>query len=79
MTTMAQEMKNRLQDIERRAKAVGSNVTQICKNTGITRTTFERWRDSPLPPQTIKKIDELEAEVLKQERLYVAPVAPRGA
>ena len=43
MTTFAQEHKRRLQALEARAKAAGSNITQVCKATGIARATYERW------------------------------------
>jgi len=65
MTTFSEAFKAKLADIERRAKAAGSNMTQVCKNTGIARVTFERWGNRP--PQTIAKMDELEAEVARLE------------
>lgn len=55
----------RLDDIERRAKAVGSNITRLCKKTGIARATYERW--TARAPQTITKVDELAAEVRRLE------------
>lgn len=70
MTTFAQEMNNRLKDIEARAKAVGSNMTQVCANTGIARATVERW--AKRPSQSVTKLDELSAEVLRLERLASA-------
>ena len=67
MTTFAQEHKRRLQALEARAKAAGSNITQVCKATGIARATYERWVERS--PQTITKLDELEAEVVRLEAL----------
>ncbi len=64
--TFSALMADRLQEIERRAKAVGSNVTQVCKATGIARATYERWRNRA--PQTVAKVDELMAEVERLER-----------
>lgn len=63
----------KLKEIERRAKAAGSNMTQVCKTTGVARATFERWRHRP--PQTVAKVDDLEREV---ERLE-AEAATRSA
>ena len=74
MTTFAQEHKRRLQALEARAKAAGSNITQVCKATGIARATYERWVERS--PQTITKLDELEAEVA---RLEVAALAAAAA
>lgn len=67
-TTFEQEMHNRLRDMEARAKAVGSNMTQVTKNTGIARATFERWQTRA--PQSVTKLDEMEAEVQRMEREF---------
>jgi precorrin-6x reductase len=65
MSSFSAEFDTRLAAIEARAKAVGSNITQVCKKTGIARATYERWRERA--PQTVSKVDELEAEVLRLE------------
>ena len=52
--------------LDARARAAGSNMTQVCKTTGVARVTYERW--GTLPPQTIRKMDEIEAEVARLER-----------
>ncbi len=73
MTTFAQEHKRRMQALEARAKAAGSNITQVCKATGIARATYERWVERS--PQTITKLDELEAEVSRLEAAALAAAA----
>ena len=73
MTTFAQEHKRRLQALEARAKAAGSNITQVCKATGIARATYERWVERS--PQTITKLDDLEAEVSRLEAAALAAAA----
>jgi len=73
MTTFSQELQNRLTSIESRAKSAGSNFTQICKKTGIARATVERWRYRA--PQSVSKVDELEAEVARLEAEKAAAVA----
>lgn len=65
MSTFSEDFSGRLADLERRAKAAGSNMTQICKKSGVARATYERWKQRP--PQTIAKVDELAAEVAKLE------------
>lgn len=70
MTTFAQEHARRLKELEARAKAAGSNITQVCKNTRIARATYERWVQHP--PQSITKLDELEAEVARLENASAA-------
>lgn len=66
--TFAEELSIRLKDMEARAKAVGSNMTQVTKVTGIARATFERWQTRA--PQSITKVDELEAEVVRLEQEF---------
>lgn len=73
MTTFSEELQNRLKSIESRAKAAGSNFTQICKKTGIARATVERWRYRA--PQSVTKVDELEAEVARLEAEKAAAAA----
>lgn len=70
MTTFTADFQQRLAAIEKRAKAAGSNITQVCKATGIARATYERWQQRP--PQTIVKLDELLAEVARLEAAQVA-------
>ena len=73
MTTFSAELQIRLKSMEARAKAVGSNMTQVCKATGIARATFERWHDRA--PQSVSKVDELEAEVTRLEAAAAAAAA----
>lgn len=61
MSTFSQSFAERLASLEGRAKAAGSNMTQVCKKTGVARATYERWRQRA--PQTIAKVDELESFV----------------
>lgn len=68
--TFSQDFSSRLKSIEARAKAAGSNMTQVCKHTGIARATVERW--AARPPQTITKVDELEAYVASLEAAAAA-------
>lgn len=72
MTTFAETMREKLRSIEKRAKAVGSNMTQVCKNTGVARVTYERWRDRA--PQSVAKVDVLDQEVARLEREAAAKV-----
>lgn len=67
MTTFCEELQLRLRSYDARAKAVGSNMTQVCKNTGIARATYERWCDRA--PQSVSKLDEMEQEIARLEKL----------
>lgn len=73
MTTFAEAMKERLQSIEARAKAAGSNMTQVCKRTGVARVTFERWMQRA--PKSVALVDVLEADVTALERTKAEQVA----
>lgn len=75
MNTFAQELHSRLANLETRAKAVGSNITQVCKKTGIARATYERWVQRA--PQSVSKVDELEEEVVRLEREAAAKPRPQ--
>lgn len=66
MTSFSETFAEKLKEIERRAKAVGSNMTQVCKATGVARATYERWNHRP--PQTVAKVDELMEEVERLEQ-----------
>lgn len=65
MKTFSNLFQERLTSIEARAKAAGSNITRVCRQTGVARATYERWIQRA--PQTISKVDELEAEVARIE------------
>lgn len=64
--TLAAEFTERLKLIEKRAKKAGSNVTQLCRSTGISRATYERWCFRP--PGSVAKFDQLEAELARLEK-----------
>lgn len=66
MTTFAAEMQARLSAIEARAKAAGTNMTQVCRRSGVARATVDRWLERV--PQTVTKVDELEQAVAELER-----------
>ena len=40
-------------EIEARARAAGTNMTQICEAAGIHPTTFSRWKRSERNPEPI--------------------------
>lgn len=63
--TFQQVFEERLNSIERRAKAIGSTITEVCRVSGIARATPDRWRAEP--PKSIKLMDALDAAVTKLE------------
>lgn len=55
-----------LDSLERRAHAVGMTLTDLCRDSGVSRATPDRWRKSL--PKTIQNVCDLEAIVKKAER-----------
>lgn len=55
-----------LDNLERRAHAVGMTLTDLCRDSGVSRATPDRWRKSL--PKTIQNVCDLEAIVKKAER-----------
>lgn len=56
----------RLDDIERRARAIGSTITHLCRDSGVARATPDRWRKET--PNTVSRMDALEEALVKAER-----------
>ena len=61
-----QVFSDRLDDIERRALKAGSNLTEVCRDIHISRSTPDRWRRQT--PRTIKIIDKMDARVTVLEK-----------
>jgi transposase-like protein len=59
-----------LDEIERRALKAGTNLTAICRQLGISRSTPDRWRRND--PKTIRIIDQMREFVAKAERKKAA-------
>lgn len=55
-----------LDEIERRALKVKSNLTEVCRDIHISRSTPDRWRRET--PRTIKIIDKIDARVTALEK-----------
>lgn len=53
--------KDALAGIEAGAKEAGSSVTEICRETGISRTTPDRWKENP--PITIELVAKMQDAV----------------
>ena len=53
--------KDALAGIEAGAKEAGSSITEICRETGISRTTPDRWKENP--PITIELVAKMQNAV----------------
>lgn len=70
-STFESEFYRRVEMIKQRAKLAGTNITQLCKAAGVSRTTPERWEKRV--PKSIGILDLmlealLEAEKAKEEQ-----------
>lgn len=59
------EFYRRVETIKQRAKAAGTNITQLCRNAGISRTTPERWEKRV--PKSIGIVDLMFQALLEIE------------
>jgi uncharacterized coiled-coil DUF342 family protein len=75
--TFAAEMHSRLKDMETRARAAGSNMTQVCKRADVARATYERW--GARVPQSVRKVDDLENKLREIEADYAREQAAAAA
>lgn len=57
---------DRLDEIERRGRAVGLTMTHICREAGTARATPDRWRNQA--PLSVKLMDKMEAVVAAAEK-----------
>lgn len=53
--------KDALAGVEAGAKEAGSSITEICRETGISRTTPDRWKENP--PITIELVAKMQDAV----------------
>jgi hypothetical protein len=67
--TFGEVFRERIDKIEQDAHAKGINLTVVCKESGVSRATPDRWRRRL--PKTIEIIDNME-RVVEQHK---APVA----
>lgn len=70
-STFESEFYRRVELIKQRAKQAGTNITQLCKAAGVSRTTPERWEKRV--PKSIGILDLMlealiEAEKAKEEQ-----------
>lgn len=47
-----------INDLEASAKAAGSNMTEVCREAQISRTTPDRWKQRP--PATVALVAKLQ-------------------
>lgn len=61
-----------ISQLEQDAKAAGSNMTEVCREAGISRTTPDRWKAKP--PATVAIMANLQGIVAAKAEAKAAPV-----
>lgn len=77
--TFEDEFRQRLAAIERDAAEIGETWSSICRETGISRATPDRWKAHT--PNTVLLLDAMAGFVAKRRADLVAQalVAPKSA
>lgn len=65
-----------LSQLEVDAKAAGSNLTEVCREAGVSRTTPDRWKAKP--PATVALVTKMQNVVAEKAaaKAQAAPVEP---
>lgn len=57
-----------LSKLEADAKAAGTNITAVCREAGVSRTTPDRWKEkTPATIATLKKLQDVVAEKVAKQ------------
>jgi hypothetical protein len=65
-----QDFKDALTQIQADANEVGLNLTSICRDTGISRSTPDRWLRKP--PKTVLLIAEMQKKITDRRAAIAA-------
>ncbi|MBZ0058708.1 MULTISPECIES: hypothetical protein [Leclercia] len=65
-STLEDEFNRRVKQLSERAKAAGTNVSELCRIAGVSRTTPERWNKRV--PKSITIFDSVFQALLDLER-----------
>lgn len=78
MDTFESEFRRRIESVEAQAAEIGETWSSICRETGISRATPDRWREQA--PNTVVLLDRIEAYIKKKRAELVAQalVAPKS-
>lgn len=50
-----------VEDLEAQARAAGKSISEVCREAGVARSTFTRWKSGDNAPniRTLRKIQEV--------------------
>lgn len=52
--------------LKTRCAAAGTNITEICREAGVSRSVIERWKTKP--PKSLSILNALEGALAKHEK-----------
>ncbi len=55
-----------IKSLKARCAAAGTNITEVCREAGVSRSTIERWKQKP--PKSLQILNSLEAKLAEHER-----------
>lgn len=58
-------MSTLINSLKSRCAAAGTNITAVCKQAGVSRSTIERWKAKP--PKSLQILDALEEQIQEAE------------
>lgn len=67
-------MMKELQEIQQQAEAVGTNLTEVCRRAGVSRSTPQRWLDGDGGPTlaTLTKLREALKGIARERKRAMA-------
>lgn len=66
--SFSKEFYRRVEDLKKRAQAAGTNITALCRESGVSRTTPERWEKRV--PKSIEIVDLMYEALVKIEKAH---------
>jgi len=58
-------MEQLIRSLKIRCAAAGTNITEVCREAGVSRSTIERWKVKP--PKSLQLLNAIEAKLADYE------------
>jgi hypothetical protein len=69
--TYVEEFRERVELLEQDARYAGTNLTEVCREAGVSRATPDRWKKNP--PRTIQLLTLMEEIIAKATAMKNGP------
>ncbi|MGI9158665.1 MAG: helix-turn-helix domain-containing protein [Saprospiraceae bacterium] len=60
------DMDNLIRALKTRCAAAGTNLTEVCREAGVNRSTIERWKGHT--PKSLQLLDSIEKALAEREK-----------